>query len=121
MAAPAVQRFRASLVTRPLRGRWVSQGPLQLGPRRDPACANEHLAYLLVGVGHVAPPPFDTPDDVGVQVEVEGGLSSISVSGLDRRGDVYVNDAFGEVETELLIQVTTGVGALSLIEVSNGD
>lgn len=59
------------------------------------------------------------PDDVGVRVKVEGGLSSVSVSGLDREGDAYFNDAFGDTETELHIQVTVGVGSISLIEVPN--
>ncbi len=59
------------------------------------------------------------PDDVGVRVEVEGGLSSVDVSGLHRSGDAYVNDAYGEADIELDISVTTGIGQVSLIEVSN--
>ena len=73
---------------------------------------------VTAGVGSIT---LRLPDDVGVWVEVEGGLSSVSTSGLEREGDAYVNDAFGKVETELRIQVTTGVGAVSLIQVSNED
>jgi len=73
---------------------------------------------VTAGVGLVT---LRLPDDVGVWVEVEGGLSSVNASGLKRQGDAYVNDAFGEVETELRIQVTTGIGAVSLIKVSNED
>lgn len=71
---------------------------------------------ITAGVGTVT---LHLPDDVGVQVKVEGGLSSVDASGLSRRGDAYVNDAFGETEVELRIHVTTGVGALRLLEVSN--
>jgi hypothetical protein len=53
-----------------------------------------------------------------VRVETEGGLTNV-VTGLQRKGDAYVNDAFGEAEKELHIQVTTGIGNLHLIEVSN--
>lgn len=71
---------------------------------------------ITAGVGAVT---LHLPDDVGVRVEVGGGLSSVDASGLDREGDAYVNDAFGEAEVELRIHVTTGIGALRLLEVSN--
>lgn len=59
------------------------------------------------------------PDDLGVLVEVEGGLSNVKAPGLKRVGDTYVNDAFGKAETELHVQITTGVGNVRLIEVHN--
>lgn len=71
---------------------------------------------ITSGVGAVT---LHLPDDVGVQVKVEGGLSSVEASGLNREGDAYVNDAFGEAEVELHIHVTTGVGSLRLLEISN--
>ena len=71
---------------------------------------------VTAGVGLVT---LRLPDDVGVRVETQGGLSSVEVSGLQQEGDAYVNDAFGEAETELYIRVTTGIGSLRLIEVSN--
>lgn len=72
--------------------------------------------HITAGVGMVT---FHLPDDVGVQVTVEGGLSSVEVSGLERVGEAYVNDAFGEADVELRIHVTTGVGALRLLQVSD--
>jgi hypothetical protein len=71
---------------------------------------------ITAGVGSVT---LYLPDDVGVQVETEGGLTNIQPSGLRRAGDAYVNDAFGEAGTELRIQLTTGVGNIRLIEVSS--
>nr|HID12329.1 hypothetical protein [Anaerolineae bacterium] len=71
---------------------------------------------IIAGVGSLT---LRLPDDVGVHVETRGGLSNMEVLGLRRVGDAYVNDAFGKTETELSIQVTTGVGSLRLIEVSN--
>ncbi|MDY6877652.1 MAG: toast rack family protein [Chloroflexota bacterium] len=71
---------------------------------------------ITAGVGAVT---LRLPDDVGVRVETEGGLTSIETDGLQRKGDAYVNDAFGETETELRIHVTTGIGNLRLIKVSN--
>jgi len=71
---------------------------------------------ITAGVGSVT---LRLPDDVGVRVETEGGLTNVDASGLRRKGDAYVNDAFGEADTELRIQITTGVGSIRLIEVSN--
>ena len=79
---------------------------------------NTHSAEVEIttGVGSVT---LNLPDDVGVRVETKGGLTDVDVSGFRRTGDAYVNDAFGETETELHIQVTTGIGSLRLLEVSN--
>ena len=73
---------------------------------------------VTAGVGTLT---LRLPDDVGVRVEVQGGPSGVEVSGLRHEGNAYVNDAFGAAETELHIQVTTGIGSLHLIEVSNED
>jgi hypothetical protein len=59
------------------------------------------------------------PDDVGVRVEVEGGLANVDASGLRRSGGAYVNDLYGEAEIELDVTVTAGVGQVTLIEVPN--
>jgi len=80
------------------------------------AWPNSADVQIISGVGSVT---LRLPDDVGVRVETEGGLTNVEASGLRRTGDAYVNDAFGETETELRIQVTTGIGSLRLIEVSN--
>jgi hypothetical protein len=72
--------------------------------------------WITAGIGAVT---LRLPDDVGVRVETEGGLTDIDASGLQRQGDAYVNDAYGEAEIELLVEVTTGIGSLHLIEVPN--
>ena len=71
---------------------------------------------ITAGVGAIT---LYLPDDVGVRVEPEGKLTNVNVDGLRRRGSAYVNDAFGEAETELRIKVTTGFGTLHLAEVRN--
>ncbi len=69
---------------------------------------------VTAGIGSLT---LRLPDDVGIEVEVDG-MSNVT-SDLRRSGDVYVNDAFGEAETELHIQIATGLGSVELIEVSN--
>lgn len=66
---------------------------------------------VTAGVGQL---DLRLPDDVGVRVEVKGGLSNVEASGLRRSGGAYVNDAYGEAEIELNIEVTTGVGQVDL-------
>ena len=76
---------------------------------------NSANVEITTGVGSVT---LRLPDDVGVWVEAEGGLTNIESDGFRRQGDAYVNDAFGEAEIELHIKVTTGIGNLRLIQVS---
>ncbi len=71
---------------------------------------------ITAGVGSLT---LRLPDDVGVEVKTEGGLTNVSVDGLRQEGDAYVNSAFGEAEITLRFAVTTGIGNLRLVEVSN--
>ncbi len=69
-------------------------------------------ASVTAGTGAVL---LRLPRDVGVQVKVEGGLGSVDVGEeLTLSDGAYVNQAYGEAETELLIEVTVGVGNLEL-------
>lgn len=71
---------------------------------------------ITAGVGSLT---LRLPDDIGVEVKTEGGLTNVNVDGLRQEGDAYVNSAFGETEITLHLVVTTGIGNLRLIEVSN--
>jgi hypothetical protein len=101
-AGPERMRIQGGVgdITLDFSGAWPHSGDVQ----------------ITAGVGSVT---LYLPDDVGVRVETEGGLTNVQPSGLRRTGDAYVNDAFGEAATELRIQLTTGVGNIRLIEVSN--
>ncbi len=55
------------------------------------------------------------PRDVGVRVEMEGGLGSIEADAdLHYEDGVYTNDAYGDAALDLLIEVTVGVGSVEL-------
>lgn len=56
------------------------------------------------------------PSEVGVEVETRGGLTNVEAYGLRQMGGTYTNDAYGETEVELRVNVTTGVGNVRLIE-----
>jgi len=54
------------------------------------------------------------PSEVGVKAKAEGGLGTIDAKGLKKVGDSYVNDAYGESDTNLTIDVKGGIGAINL-------
>ena len=54
------------------------------------------------------------PSEVGVKAKAEGGLGGINAKGLNKVGGSYVNDAYGESDTNLSIDVTGGVGEINL-------
>jgi len=56
------------------------------------------------------------PPDVGVEVETRGGLTNVEAYGLRQMGGTYTNDAFGNTDVELHINITTGIGNVRLIE-----
>jgi len=48
------------------------------------------------------------PSAVGVKVNAEGGLGTINAQGLQREGDAYVNDAYGDSDVTLDVDVRGG-------------
>ena len=54
------------------------------------------------------------PSEVGVRVSAEGGLDKINAEGFWREGNSYVNDAYGESDDTLDVDVRGGVGQINL-------
>jgi len=54
------------------------------------------------------------PSEVGVKAKAQGGLGKINAEGLKRVGDSYVNDAYGESDVTLNVDVQGGVGQINL-------
>src|SRR5215216_2008971 len=54
------------------------------------------------------------PSGVGVKAKAEGGLGKINAEGLKKVGDSYVNDAYGESDVNLSVDVKGGVGQINL-------
>jgi hypothetical protein len=54
------------------------------------------------------------PSGVGVRVRAEGGLGKINAEGFQREGQAYVNDAYGDSEVTLDVDVRGGVGQINL-------
>jgi N-terminal domain of toast_rack, DUF2154 len=54
------------------------------------------------------------PSEIGVKAKAAGGLGGIDAKGLKRVGGSYVNDAYGESDTNLSVDVKGGVGEINL-------
>jgi hypothetical protein len=54
------------------------------------------------------------PSEVGVKAKAEGGLGKINAKGLKKVGNSYVNDAYGESDVTLNVDVQGGVGEINL-------
>jgi hypothetical protein len=69
-------------------------------------------ADLRAGVGSLT---LWLPSETGVQIEVDGGITDIDTTGLDRNGRIYTNDAFSSAGDNLVIHIDAGVGSIDLI------
>jgi len=54
------------------------------------------------------------PSGIGVKAKAAGGLGKINAKGLKKVGDSYVNEAYGESDTNLSVDVKGGVGEINL-------
>ncbi len=68
-------------------------------------------ATIQGGVGELT---LRLPSDVGVRVDVDGGIGGVDTSGLTKDGDTYTNDTYGESDITLRINIDGGVGQINL-------
>jgi len=54
------------------------------------------------------------PSEIGVKAKAAGGLGGIDAKGLKKMDGSYVNDAYGESDTNLSVDVKGGVGEINL-------
>ncbi len=63
------------------------------------------------GVGNIE---LRVPDSVGVRVERDVGIGSTETHGFTKRGGYFVNDAYGETDATLDINVDAGIGKIRI-------
>jgi N-terminal domain of toast_rack, DUF2154 len=69
------------------------------------------VASIQGGVGQAT---VQLPSEVGVRVEAQGGLGEINAKGLQKEGEAYVNDSYGDSEVTLDVDIQGGVGQINL-------
>jgi hypothetical protein len=73
--------------------------------------AKDFDASIQGGVGEAT---VLLPSEVGVKAKAEGGIGGINAEGLKKVGDSYVNEAYGESDVNLSVDVKGGVGEINL-------
>jgi hypothetical protein len=68
-------------------------------------------ASIEGGVGEAT---VELPSEVGVKAKAQGGIGKINAKGLKRVGGSYVNDAYGESDVNLNVDVKGGIGEINL-------
>jgi predicted membrane protein len=54
------------------------------------------------------------PSDVGVRVDVTGGIGQVNATALTREDDAYVNEAYDGGEATLSLDIEGGAGEINL-------
>jgi hypothetical protein len=61
------------------------------------------------------------PGRMGVRVNAGTRLGRINAEGLQKEGEAYVNDAYGDADANLEVDITGGAGQINLQVVQEGD
>ncbi len=88
----------------------MGAGQVDLDLRGHPS--RDYDVNVSGGVGQAT---IRLPDNVGVRAEAHGGLGSIDVSGLEKRGDYYENSKFGSAKANIRVKVEGGIGQIRII------
>jgi len=73
--------------------------------------SHDVTANLKGGISEIA---VTLPQAMGTRVVIQKGLGKISASGLNRDGNVYVNDAYGKTAQTLNLNIEPGIGEVIL-------
>lgn len=85
-------------------------GSLRLDLRGHPS--KDYSVRIRGGVGEAT---VYLPNQVGISANVSGGIGEISVNGLHKSGDRYVNDAYERAAVRIRLDIQGGVGSIKLI------
>ena len=68
-------------------------------------------ATIQAGVGNLV---LRFPSDIGVRVDIEGGIQNVTTSGLNQDGGRYVNAAYGDSAASIRLDIEAGIGNIEL-------
>ena len=88
----------------------MGAGTLRLDLRGAPS--KDYSVRIRGGVGEAT---VYLPKEIGISATASGGIGDISVTGLRKSGDRYVNDAYERAAVRIRLDVQGGVGSIKLI------
>lgn len=89
----------------------IGAGRVDLDLRGKPS--RDYDVRIAGGVGQAT---IHLPHDVGIVAEVHGGLGSITVNGLEKRGDHYQNSLYDTANVHVHLKVDGGVGQIEILD-----
>jgi hypothetical protein len=103
---------RLDLSTLALRGLDIEMGAGRIDLNLNGDYRKNFEVRVRGGVGEVT---IELPRKVGVVAEAKGGIGNISVRGLKREGNRWVNDAYERSRVTVAVDVRGGIGQINLI------
>lgn len=88
----------------------MGAGTLRVDLRGTPS--KDYSVRIRGGVGEAT---VYLPREIGISATASGGIGDISVTGLRKSGDRYVNDAYERAAVRIHVDVQGGVGSIKLI------
>ena len=88
----------------------IGAGTLRLDLRGTPT--KDYSVHIRGGVGEAT---VYLPKDVGISATASGVLGDVSVTGLRKTGDHYVNDAYERASVRIRLDIQGGLGSIKLI------
>ncbi len=88
----------------------MGAGQVQLDLRGKPS--RDYDVNISGGVGQAT---INLPQGVGLWAEAHGGIGSISVTGLDKKGDHWENTLYDSSKVNVRLKVQGGVGEIRII------
>jgi hypothetical protein len=103
---------RLDLGSLQLRGVEINMGVGQLDMDLRGQVKHSYNVTIHGGVGHAT---IRLPADAAVYAEAHGGIGSINVHGLQKRGDSWVSESWDKSENRIRVEVHGGIGEIRLI------
>lgn len=88
----------------------MGAGQMDLDLRGHPS--RDYDVKISGGVGQAT---IHLPSEVGIRADAHGGIGNISVTGLEKRGDHYENNAYDKAKTNIHLTVDGGIGEIDII------
>jgi hypothetical protein len=85
-------------------------GKMQVDLRGNPA--HDYDVHINGGVGEAT---VNLPTRAGVYTTATGGIGEIRVRGMKKEGDHWVNDAYGNANVKVRVDVKGGIGRIELV------
>ena len=88
----------------------MGAGQVELDLRGTPS--RDYDVHIAGGVGQAT---VHLPQGVGIWAEAHGGIGSITVTGLQKRGDHWENDLYDKSSVSVRLRIEGGIGQIQLI------